>query len=67
MHKKDPVQKLGLLLVSCLETLLVFLNNWKAFWKPSACWVGLSEALMLLMKVLIFLLVSLVAGERKLL
>lgn len=48
-------------------TLLVFLRSWKAFWKPWECRVGLSEALTLLIKELIFLLVSLVAGERKVL
>lgn len=55
------------LLALCLERLLVLRSSWKAFWKPAACCVAPSEALMLEMKVLIFLLVSLVAGESRLL
>ena len=55
------------LLMLCLQMLLVFRSSWKAFWKPAACCVAPSEALMLEMKVLIFLLVSLVAGESRLL
>lgn len=54
-------------LVLSLQRLLVFRSSWKAFWKPAACCVAPSDALMLEMKVLIFLLVSLVAGERRLL
>lgn len=50
-----------------LVPLLVFRRSWKAFWKPRACCVELSDALMLLTKVDIFLLVSLVAGDRKVL
>ncbi|TNN34051.1 hypothetical protein EYF80_055787 [Liparis tanakae] len=42
-------------------------DSWKAFWKPAACCVAASDALMLETKVLIFLLVSLVAGESRLL
>ena len=55
------------LLVPCLLRLVVFRSSWKAFWKPTACCVAPSEALMLEMKVLIFLLVSLVAGDSRLL
>lgn len=54
-------------LALCLERLLVLRSSWKAFWKPAACCVAPSEALMLEMKVLIFLLVSLVAGDSRLL
>lgn len=55
------------LLELCLERLLVLRSSWKAFWKPAACCVAPSEALMLEMKELIFLLVSLVAGDSRLL
>ena len=56
-----------LVLVWCLLMLLVLRRSWKAFWKPAACCVGLSETFTLLMKVVIFLFVSLVAGDRELL
>lgn len=55
------------LLAWSLVLLFVLRINWKAFWKPAACCVGLSEALMLLTKLDIFLFVSLVAGDRKVL
>jgi len=50
-----------------LQRPLVLRSSWKAFWKPAACCVAASDALMLETKVLIFLLVSRVAGESRLL
>ena len=56
------------LLGACRPSVVVVLrSSWKAFWKPAACCVAPSDALMLEMKVLIFLLVSLVAGDSRLL
>ena len=56
------------LLGACLPSVVVVLRrSWKAFWKPAACCVAPSDALMFEMKVLIFRLVSLVAGDSRLL